>query len=1122
MAKPKKKASTKPSGLGVSRNGNKFKLSWKIPKGGYTSQKLKYHWKIDGKWQKWINGWDHKTKADDNKKTKSLSVSCGSFSNYYPATTKHLQALEFAVGGTRSDTSKINYTFSGWATFQYDINAPNVPSMRETVDTETAYKCTFTSTTTVSDTDSRPYYRGRFETCLVRENGEQDGGKVFSSAKKVYVSQSDPGGWNVTTAPSGGYVTYSWAKQEDAFNLSDGGAYVRWVRMQNKGARGDQSWAYQHHSYALPNAPVIEGTPTVSANDTGTGYTCRFQWKVQSTFLRPIDKIIPQYCFATPDEGMTCPDGASWTSLAPVKPTDETDGAIFTIDRLLSKDQCLFVRANAEHDKIGEDTGVTRGVASVAASGYLKDPSGLSYTIGSGYKLLVTATNNSDVEDSILAIIYTDVDTPEEGIIVGCMPYYKGESSLQVQCPPFSSNPSIGVRAIVPNGALLYSTIDGVKHYTVDPLMQSESTIFYGGSIPTAPSDVVVEQGKDATTIRVQWGWSWEDATGAELSWADHDDAWESTAEPSRYEVSSINNSAWNISGVEPGVTWYVRVRFKRDTNDSTTYGPYSDIYAVTPKSSPSIPALELSDSIITPDGSVTATWAYTTTDGTNQGYAEITTAVINSSGLFYGKYELSSDTEVDDNKVYFEYDDEDDEYTEVTPAAGDDPSEEGWYEIVDNIIAHTETAQHITINANDPLINWQAGETYLLCVRVVSMSGARCEAWSPPRAVTVAEPLNCAITATSLTEVQTTTKDEEEQTVTETVAALTVLNDNTPLTITVTGAGDYGTTLVAIERAATFLAERPDGLDLNGFEGETIALIEQTGEDPITITPTNLIGRLDDGAKYRIVATVMDELGQVDTTSTVTINNNAYDVFYVLWAHQAIVPEATAVIDTDYNVAKITATAPTGTLTGDTFDIYRLSADKPELIVQGGTWGTTYVDPYPAIGEYGGHRVVFRTYNDDYTTVDSEPAWVDLQEDEGDILDLDYSIIDFSGNELEVRYNMELSSAFAKDFTETKYLGGSVVGDWNAAVSRTGSVKAVCLTDADQETIETVRALATYAGICHVRTKDGSSFAADVQVSDDLGYDTAGKVFKFTLTVTRVDPEGLDGMTLDDWEAQL
>ena len=232
--------------------------------------------------------------------------------------------------------------------------------------------------------------------------------------------------------------------------------------------------------------------------------------------------------------------------------------------------------------------------------------------------------------------------------------------------------------------------------------------------------------------------------------------------------------------------------------------------------------------------------------------------------------------------------------------------------------------------------------------------------------------------------------------------------------------------------------------------------------------------------------------------------------------------PEATAVIDTDYNVAKITATAPTGTLTGDTFDIYRLSADKPELIVQGGTWGTTYVDPYPAIGEYGGHRVVFRTYNDDYTTVDSEPAWVDLQEDEGDILDLDYSIIDFSGNELEVRYNMELSSAFAKDFTETKYLGGSVVGDWNAAVSRTGSVKAVCLTDADQETIETVRALATYAGICHVRTKDGSSFAADVQVSDDLGYDTAGKVFKFTLTVTRVDPEGLDGMTLDDWEAQL
>ena len=52
---------------------------------------------------------------------------------------------------------------------------------------------------------------------------------------------------------------------------------------------------------------------------------------------------------------------------------------------------------------------------------------------------------------------------------------------------------------------------------------------------------------------------------------------------------------------------------------------------------------------------------------------------------------------------------------------------------------------------------------------------------------------------------------------------------------------------------------ERPDESEFNGYEGETVALKSQTGASQMTISLDDLIGSLDDGAPYRIVATVLD-----------------------------------------------------------------------------------------------------------------------------------------------------------------------------------------------------------------------------------------------------------------------
>ena len=172
-------------------------------------------------------------------------------------------------------------------------------------------------------------------------------------------------------------------------------------------------------------------------------------------------------------------------------------------------------------------------------------------------------------------------------------------------------------------------------------------------------------------------------------------------------------------------------------------------------------------------------------------------------------------------------------------------------------------------------------------------------------------------------------------------------------------------------------------------------------------------------------------------------------------------------------------------------------------------------MDPYPTIGEAGGYRFVFKTKNGDYITEDNELAWDDVS---GSVDSL-ATIIDFDGRQVVLEYDMEVSHSWEKDFTETTYLGGSIQGDWNLAVHRSTTVGGNIVTD-DPELIASMRRLASYPGICHVRTVDGSSFAADVQVSESRSFSKAGKVATFNLAIKQVDTQALDGLLQSEWTA--
>ena len=1029
MAKtPKTK---KPTGLSIKRDGRKFTFEWKIGDKDYgDGQQLQWRlscWKT-GSWQKETVG--------TSVKSKAVYID---LDTVYPTTVNKATSITFRVRGNRkkykSGKKAVNPTLSDWSSKSFDISEPNKPTVTATLDETLQNVTTFAWETETSETDGRYFRDVEWQSILVQDCEETDGAKLNWDSNAL--------GWLTATGTASGSNTIT----EDTALIA-GKSFTRWFRIRTRGPAGASDWQYGKHVYSQCYQAKV-GTAT--ANETeSNGFICSVDWDATGNASNPIDQTTVQYAIVVPDAGLTCPSGASWQDANISKDTADSDKAVFAVDDTLHGDECLFIRVNTKHDAY-----TTYGRATLAAVGRLKNPSGVSVqTNDVTHRATIAATNNSDVEDSFLVVEYMGSSDPTGKFICGIIP--KGSTSVTVQGPDWSSESQVafGVRAVVGSYQQITRS-DGATCYAVTEKMKSAETVWDGGTVPQAPGNVTASATEISGTIRVIWDWTWNDANSAEISWSDHPDAWESTDEPSKYTIDHIHAAQWNISGLETGKTWYIRVRLINKVGENETFGPWSDAIAIDLSSAPSVPVLSLSPGTITEDGSVVASWAYSTTDGTAQAYAEICEVSVNAGVITYG-----------------------------------------------DVIAHVETAQHIAIKAED--VGWQAGETHGLAVRVVSASGRISDDWSDPVYVHVAQPLTASIENTSL--VLKTVPDDEEAGTTRSELSLTEL----PLAVTVLGAGTGGETIVSIQRAEEYHIIRPDDQISDGHMGEVVAEVLQMGEDPISIGADDISGYLDDGAQYLIKATIRDGYGQSATDEI---------LFTVHWDHQALAPKAKVQMNQAEYVAFITPIAPEGTAAGDTVDIYRLSTDKPELIIKDGSFGVTYVDPYPAIGESGGHRVVFKTANGDYITEDGQIAWTDLGYDDFDCLESAFNILDFDDEQIMFVYNTDISNSWEKDVKITEYLNGSVQGDWNPAVRRNANVNMVVLVDEEQETIEAMRRLAEYPGICHIRTKDGSSFAADIQVKEDRKYSEGHKLAAYALEVSRVESEEYDGITYAEWK---
>lgn len=1033
----------KPTGLKITRDGTNFILSWSKGDKDYgNGQKFQYLLDRDGKSDKWQPDPAKDLSSGATSRKESIKLS-----DYYPNSGKpKLLSVKMRVKGNRkkytTGSGKKKKTINpGWSDYNDAEFKLAVPLVPKLT---AALDSVLTNKTLFSwETETSTSSTAVFTDCFYESIRVEN--CDTDKGPEINFDKSDPTYLSGSVAATG-----SLPIEEAGMNLSTT-SYTRWFRIKARGPRGDNKggWIYEKHVYARTQQAAIGGEVEVEDNNA-SGMDVYVGWDAPSDHSRPIDETLAQYVLTVPGANLSCPSGLTWSDADTSADTSSTDHAAFAIDNQLDEDECLFVRINTKHD-----SGITYGVPKLSKIGVLKSPTGLSVnTNNTTHKATVTATNNSAVPDSFMVVTYRA--SSGTTIDIGIIPH--GSSSVTVQGPNWDDEDAIafGVRAVV-GSATAVTRNDGADGYNVVERMKSDGILWSGGSVPKAPSDVTAVPTDKKGTIKVGWGWPWSDADGAEIAWSDHDDAWESTDEPNTYEIPFLRPSEWNISGLETGMTWYVCVRLFVKSGDDYIYGPWSDIKAVSLAEAPSVPKLTLSAGVITPDGSVNAYWAYSSEDGTHQMYAEICEVTISGGVPVYG-----------------------------------------------DIIAHTVSAQQITIKAKDENHEWSANSVHYLALRVMSSAGKLSDSWSNIVAVQVAPQLVCSITSTNLVS-ETITLDG----VSIAVKSLKAL----PLSVTVSGADESCETEVAIERAEDFHLERPDGRNFNGYDGETVALKKVPGGGTIEIDNEDLIGHLDDEAKYKLVVIIRDNLGRAAEADPIE--------FIVNWTHQALMPIGEVQVDNANYIAIIKPMAPAGALSTDRVDIYRLSNGYPELIYPGAEFGKKYVDPYPAIGDMGGHRLVFVTKDGDYRTAEADGhtlAWKDFLEEDGDELDIPVSVIDFNGQQVELMYDIDLSDKFEKDYEQVTYLGGSVQGYFGKTVKRKSDIKASFVTD-DEDTIRSLALLCDYSGPAHIRTRDGSSYWANIDVQRELVQSTAHNIWKYTFNAERFDPEGYDGVLLEDWK---
>lgn len=1174
MAKKKKKSSA-PSGFKWSRNRGKVTVSWKTH--GYDSQKRRVKVATSKK----------KSPSWSPKKGKSISKSSSSYSfdlkasSYYPETSTRLKWVDIEVRGTTKDTDKINYTESDWSSPKtFEFKAPRKPT--SVAHSQASAKVTIFGVEIGEHVNNKGYWatKVQYQSCLVLDSDYATYEDIPQDAKKNTVGESSKAYWVIYNSITGQDQTTFDYEANDTSAVGDATKAVRWFRARVCGPAGPSDWVEDYIAYS--EAKITSNTKAILSKDDSTGvYDCAVTFSALNSLNNPIETIQIQYSISVPSYNpitdKITPSSTDWqtaeiggnNTLTPSmvkKSTSTKEYEIterFVIPTTIEKDHMVFVRVNTTNN--GKPT-YGDIVYATGENGEILDKTTLLSTPTDPVlttlqdNLIQVRFNNECAVNGAFATIgiltNEEVDvyqstyntrrkyvagnwstaTVVKSTIIGIVQLNgSGEYSKTLAIPTSlvesETEYSIAVQTVV-GKATETGEKEGASVYTVTSRLSSEYV--HLGELPKAPTILGLDNLLEGN-VRVTFDWAWESAKSAEIAWSDYELAMESNDFPSSYVLADTRRNSVIIKNLEVGKTWHFWVRYLNDTQVT----PWSNVKSIGLTSAPNVPALAATKYYILLDGKDTSTlsWSYVSTDTTEQAAATIAqilspgediTVTVTADGEST-EYDMgapidtiksvkvngttTSVTRSGNNIVFSSAPAEASEIVAVFT------SSEDYYKTLIKVPNEDQpkgTDQYTILDASD-IPEWKEGGEYSLTVKVVSKSNLESE-WSDPITMAVPEPLTCQLTTNLYT--GDISDDEQDPKLKEFTA------DN-PLIITVSGYREETDEInVYIERSENYFIDRPDGGIYGGYAGETIFSDVQYGDGEFVVDPSEIRGYLDDTAPYVIKATIEDKYGQIAPEE---------QEFVVDWTHQALMPNAQMAVDDKNMLAFIKILEPEeGTVAdGDVCDIYRASVDGWELVYDGATFGTTYVDPYPTIGEHGGHRVVYRTYNGDYM-IGKDFAWIDFDPIDGDLVESISHIIDFGGDRCEVMFNADLSNNWNKDFRKTRYLGGSIQGDWNAGVEKSGSISTYEITS-DISNIETLHRLAEYTGECRIRTTDGSNYVGNVNISEstphDPYYDPQGvftKLASYSLDIERVDSPtktlialkdgDIEGFSIGEW----
>ena len=428
--------------------------------------------------------------------------------NYFPNTEVKLPSVTIGVRGIVSGVA------GAWVTSTYKFVAPNKP-----VVTKGTLKF-------IWNTDTE-YIAGKGDPDVVDIEYQRVDSTSATQNQVV---------WG-TAASSSNFLDVTGQAASDEVSYTETNK-VEWFRCCSRGLNGQSAWVYANHINAMPYAPTDLVAKFSAKSVTLT-------WKTTSSPEHPIDYQQIQYCYGKPTtetaKGVPiCPAGVTWT-IGENNIVATAKKATFTTTQYPPSDQCLFVRVAT----------ICESNTAYSDPAFVISGSLLAPTLSSIVSDPVTKTSVLTFTDNSTCVLSKIAAVTGGGRVLGTVAH--GVGTMTVQGIP-TTKMQFGIRA--------YTGVSPTK-----PGMRSDDVFLTTGNVPLAPTNVTVNATEREGVAEVSWTIPWTDAEGAEISWADHDDAWESTKQPETFAIDQ-RTTWWNVADLVSGLTYYFRVRLK-DTSDT-------------------------------------------------------------------------------------------------------------------------------------------------------------------------------------------------------------------------------------------------------------------------------------------------------------------------------------------------------------------------------------------------------------------------------------------------------------------------------------------------------------------------------------------------------------------------